>query len=98
MTELPRIVEATPLEKRWLRLRFSDGLIQDVNLGPVFDRGGLFSPIRDDQTVFERVRVNPESWTVEWPGEIDLDPDVLYGSHEAAVGEPLERRVVETAR
>jgi hypothetical protein len=98
LNKLPRIVEATPLEGRWLRLRFTDGLIQDVNLGPVFERGGLFSPIRDDQTVFEQVRVNAESGTVEWPGEIDLDPDVLYGSHEAAVGEPLERRVIETAR
>jgi hypothetical protein len=98
MTPLPRITEAAPLEERWVRLHFTDGLVQDVNLGPVFQRGGVFSAIRDDRSVFEQVRVNPESGTVEWPGEIDLDPDVLYGTHEPADDRPLERRIVETAR
>jgi hypothetical protein len=31
-------------------------------------------------------------------GKILLDRDVLYGSHEPAGSEPLERRVVETTR
>jgi hypothetical protein len=35
-------------------------------------------------TIFEQVRVNPETQTVEWPGEVDLDPDVLDGRHEPA--------------
>jgi len=98
MTALPRITEAAPLEGRWVRLHFSDGLVQDVNLAPVFERGGVFSEIRDDRSVFEQVRVNPESGTVEWPGEIDLDPDVLHGSDEPADDRPLERRIVEAAR
>lgn len=98
MTALPRITEAAPLEGRWVRVHFTDGLVQDVNLAPVFERGGVFAAIRDDRSVFEQVRVNPESGTVEWPGEIDLDPDVLYGTHEPADDRPLERRIVETAR
>ena len=98
MTALPRITEAAPLEDRWVRLHFTDGLIQDVNLAPVFARGGVFSAIRDDRSVFEQVRVNPESGTFDWPGEIDLDPDVLFGTHEPADARPLERRIVETAR
>ena len=98
MTALPRITELTPLEERWVRLHFTDGLVQDVDCAPVFERGGVFSAIRDDRSVFEQVRVNPESGTVEWPGEIDLDPDVLYGTHEPADDRPLERRIVETAR
>ena len=84
MNALPRITEAAPLEGRWVRLHFSDGLVQDVNLAPVFERGGVFSAIRDDRSVFDQVRVNPESGTVEWPGEIDLDPDVLYGRRPTA--------------
>jgi hypothetical protein len=98
ITALPRITEAAPLEDRWVRLRFTDGLVQDVNLAPVFERGGVFSAIRDDRSVFEQVRVNTASGTVEWPGEIDLDPDVLYGTDEPADDRPLERRIVETAR
>ena len=63
----------------------------------MFERGGVFSAIRDDRSVFEQVRVHPESGTVEWPGEIDLDPDVLYGTDEPADDRPLERRIVEPA-
>jgi hypothetical protein len=36
--------------------------------------------------LFEQVAVNRETGTVEWPGEVDLDPEVLYGSLEPAWG------------
>src|SRR3954453_14713247 len=98
MTALPRITEAAPLEGRWVRLHFTDGLIQDVNLAPVFERGGVFSAIRDDRSVFEQIRVNPESGTVELRGGIDLLPDVLSGTEDPVDDQPLERRIVETAR
>ena len=42
-------------------------------------RGGVFARVRDDRSVFEQVRVKPGSRTIEWPGDVDLDPDVLYG-------------------
>ena len=90
MSTEPRITVAAPLEGRWVRLHFSDGLVQDVNLAPVFERGGVFSAIRDDRSVFEQVHVNPESGTVEWPSEIDLDPDVLYW--RSATSRVAERR------
>ncbi len=96
MTELPRITEATPLHGRWIRLRFSDGVVQEVNLAPVFADGLLFAAIRDDDQVFAQVRVSEESGTVEWPGGIDLDPDVLYGTFDPEVGLPLERRVIQS--
>ena len=83
---------------RWIRLRFTDGVVQDVDLGPVFVRGGVFEAIRDDDDVFAQVRVSETTGTVEWPGDVDLDPDVLYGTHEPAVNGPLERRTVEPAR
>ena len=98
MSTEPRITAAAPLDGRWVRLHFTDGLVQDVNLAPVFERGGVFTAIRDDRSVFEQVRVNPESGTVEWPGEIDLDPDVLYGCDEPADDRPLVGRIVEAAR
>jgi hypothetical protein len=46
----------------------------------------------EQRAVFEQVAVNPESGTVEWPGEVDLDPEVLYGRYEPASGHPIERR------
>jgi hypothetical protein len=50
--------------------------------------------ISDDRHLFEQVRPKPDSRTIEWPGEVDLDPDVLYGTHEPASGIRIARRVV----
>jgi Protein of unknown function (DUF2442) len=86
MSELVKIRDVEPLEGHWLRLSFSDGAVKDVDVSELLARGGVFSPIRDRRDVFEQVRVNPETQTIEWPGEVDLDPDVLYGNFEPASG------------
>ena len=97
MTEVIHIVEATPLEGRWVRLRFSDGAVKDVDLEPILDKGGVFEEIRDDRAAFERLFVDPESKTLAWPGDVDLDAAVLYGHFEPATGEKLTRRTVQPA-
>src|SRR5579875_2979946 len=94
MTDLIKITRVEPLEERWLRLWFSDGAVKDVDLGELFARGGVFARIRDDRATFEQVRVNPESRTIEWPGEVDLDPEVLYGRHDPASGAAITRRTI----
>jgi hypothetical protein len=53
----------------------------------------VFSAVRDDREIFERVRVKPDSRTIEWPGEVDLDPEVLYGRFEAGSGVKITRTV-----
>lgn len=42
----------------------------------------------------EQVRVKPESRTIEWPGGVDLDPDVLDGRAAPTSGAVIERRTV----
>lgn len=91
MTGLIKITHVDPLHDRWLRLWFSDGAVKDVDLSGLLSRGGVLARIRDDRSVFEQVRVKPESQTIEWPGEIDLDPDVLYGRAQPASGGRIER-------
>ena len=39
--------------------------------------GGVFERLRDPEE-FAKVRVQHEFGTVEWPGDVDLDPDGLY--------------------
>lgn len=94
MTELIHITAVQPLQEHWLRLTFSNGAIKDVDVGEVLAGGGVFAPIRTDRELFERVRVNPESRTIEWPGEVDLDPQVLYGAYEPASGVRITRQTV----
>lgn len=93
MTGLISIEQVEPLSDHWLRLTFSDGAVKDVDVGVVLARGGVFAPIRDDRALFEKVRVNPETRTIEWPGKVDLDAQVLYGRFEPE-GLTLTRRAV----
>lgn len=94
MSELSKIIAVEPLDGYWLRLTFSDGALIDADLGELLARGGVFSPIYERRDVFVQVRVNPESRTIEWPGEVDLDADVLYGRFEPASGVNITRRIL----
>jgi hypothetical protein len=94
VSDLIKIERAEPSGDFWLRISFSDGAVKDVDVANVLSRGGVFAAIRERRELFEQVRVNPETETIEWPGEIDLDPEVLYGRFEPASGVTLERRAV----
>lgn len=94
MSEIIFVTEVEPLEGYRIRATFSDGAIKEIDLGELFAAGGVFEPIRSRRELFEQVRVNPESRTVEWPGEDDLDPEVLYGRYEPASGHRIERRTI----
>jgi hypothetical protein len=89
-------VSAVPLAGEWIRVEFSDGAIHDIGVGDLLSRGGVFERVREDRGLFEQVRVNPDSRAVEWPEEIDLDSEVLYGLYESASGTRFERRVVRS--
>lgn len=75
-----RIVKVTWLGDHRLLLEFNDGLIRDVEI----HRGlrGVFG-VLDDEDVFSQVSVDASIGTVVWPGNLDLDPDVLYGASES---------------
>ncbi len=67
-----------------LWLSFTDGSEGRVNLAHLVGRG-VFAAWNDVRN-FEQVRVDPKTRTVCWPGDIDLDPDVLYAQ---ATGKPM---------
>jgi len=91
------VTQVEPLSGHWVRLSFGDGAVHEVDLAGLLAAGGVFTVIRDDRATFEAVAVNPEFGTIEWPGEVDLDPDVLRGDQRPASGAELPRRVVQPA-
>ena len=91
------VTHVEPLAGHWLRLTFADGAIHEVDLEGLLQAGGVFALIRDDRDVFGAVSVDREFGTIVWPGEIDLDPDVLRGDQPSASGRALPRRVVQPA-
>lgn len=94
MRELIHITDVEPLEGLSIRATFCDGAVKDLDLSDLLSAGGVFARVRDSREIFELVAVNPDTGTVEWPGEVDLDPEVLYGLYEPASGHRIGRRVV----
>lgn len=94
MTEIINVTDVEALEGLRIRAAFSNGAVKEIDLSDLMARGGVFAPIREHREVFERVHVNPETRTVEWPNEVDLDPEVLYGLFEPASGVRIGRRTV----
>jgi hypothetical protein len=92
--DLISVTDVEPREGYWLRVTLSDGSVKDIDLGELLARDGVLAGVRDDRHLFEQVRVKPGSRTIERPGEVDLDPDVLYGTYEPASGIRITRRVV----
>jgi hypothetical protein len=96
MTEIIRVTDVEPLDGLSIRVAFSDGAVKEVDLSELMAAGGVFKSIRERREVFEQVHVNSESHTVEWPDEVDLDPDVLYGHFEPASGAKIKRRTIRS--
>lgn len=94
MSELIKIEHVEPLDAYWLRLAFSDGAVKDVDVSEIITLGGVFKEIREQRELFNQVRVNPETHTIEWPGGVDLDAQVLYGRFEPDGGVRIARRLV----
>lgn len=69
-----RITSARPLSGFWVELTLSDGSSVERDLEDLM-RGPVFEAIRTDRAMFALLRVR--RGTVEWPGDIDLDPAVL---------------------
>jgi hypothetical protein len=96
-TSRTTITKVEPLAGRWLRLTFADGAVHEVDVAELLSAGGVLAPIRDEREVFEAVTVDPEFGTIAWPGDVDLDPDVLRGDQSPASGRALPRRVIQPA-
>ena len=96
MNEIIKVTAVEPLDGHWVRLTFTDGAVKDVDLGAIFERGTVFAVIRENRALFEQVRVNAETGTIQWPGDVDHDAAVLYGRFEPASGVTVPRRAVRS--
>jgi hypothetical protein len=88
MSALPRVISVVVRGHYELRLTFSDGVVRDVDLSRLRERGSIFEPLRDPD-YFAQVVVDPEAGTIVWPNGADLDPLVLHGDFEPAVDEQI---------
>ena len=59
-----------------LALEFEDRSQQVIDFEPVL-YGQLFGPLRDI-ALFEKVELDPEVGTIQWPNGADFDPETLH--------------------
>ncbi|HEY1378626.1 MAG TPA: DUF2442 domain-containing protein [Gemmataceae bacterium] len=71
---LVRIRHVEPLDGYRLRLSLTDGRVVERDVLPLFV-GPAFDRVRTDPWLFAQAGV--VHGTVAWPGDVDLDPDVL---------------------
>jgi hypothetical protein len=61
-----------------VRIVFADGEVRDVDITPLLNTPA-FAPLCD-QALFEQVKIDEQTGTISWPGDVDLDPDVIYAA------------------
>ena len=64
------------IENYILRITFNSGDVKLVDLASEL-YGPVFEPLVDSQ-FFKKVRVNPETNTIEWPNGADFAPEFLF--------------------
>jgi hypothetical protein len=74
----PEIVAVIARPEHTVRIVFADGEVRDVDVTPLLDTPA-FSPLRNP-ALFEQVKIDEQTGTIVWPGDVDLDPDVIYAA------------------
>jgi hypothetical protein len=69
------VSDVKPLEDYELDLTFSDGLHKLFDMRPIIERYSVFAPLKE-LDVF--MRGHSDGYSVVWPGDIDISPDLLY--------------------
>lgn len=59
-----------------IEVRFTDGTTQTIDFEPIL-YGEFYGPLRD-QSLFNRVRIDHEVYTLVWPNGADFDPETLH--------------------
>ena len=75
---MPRVTHVHYLKDYQLELTFTTGEIGMIDFSNDVQRfSGVLAVLRD-KSIFAQAKVDFESGTLVWPGDLDLDPDVLY--------------------
>jgi Protein of unknown function (DUF2442) len=80
-----RLLEAKPTKGCNVWLRFEDGVAEEVDFSFLLDYEGVFLPLREPE-FFRQARIDHGGITVEWPGEVDFDPEAVYRRTKEAAG------------
>ncbi len=73
-----RVVAVQAVGPTSLRVSFDDGVSGELDMDTYLQWDGVFAALKADPTLFAQVFADPESGTVAWPGNIDIDSEALH--------------------
>jgi hypothetical protein len=74
---LPRIASVVLIERKRVRVAWRDGRATTVDLAPVIQSHRAFIPLREDDDLFQTLRVNEDGNAICWDDEIELSAEWL---------------------
>ncbi len=74
---IPKVKSVTPLPNLKIDVTFQDGVTGVIDIGKSLKLIGVLEPLKDPE-FFALVHIGKLSKSVTWPGELDLDPVMLY--------------------
>jgi hypothetical protein len=80
----PKLKKAEVVHDYVVRLSYADGVVAEVDLGYLTERGPIFEPLRQPE-YFRRLRASRDANTIVWPNGADVAPETLYAAAEEAV-------------
>ena len=95
---IPKVVQVLPVSDFTVYVYFLDGAIRALDVKPLLEKGGVFTPLRDEETFRNSLTVlnDTAAWDLDGNRDpstcIDLDPCELY-DHCPAVEDPLNDAV-----
>ncbi len=73
-----RVVAVQAVGPTSLRVTFDDGVSGELDMDTYLQWDGVFAALKTDPPLFAQVFADPESGTVAWPGDIDIDSEALH--------------------
>ncbi len=71
-----KIVKATCVRPYIIEVQFSDGTEKRIDLEPLL-HGEMYGALKD-KSLFQRLEVDSEVGTIQWPNGADFDPALIY--------------------
>lgn len=71
-----RLREATYAGEYRVHVRFDKALEADIDFSDMLQHP-FFAPLKDKQ-LFAQVKVNDEVHVLQWPGDIDMAPEITF--------------------
>ena len=87
------VLEATYLSDYRIKVRFENGQVKVVDLGPHLE-GHIFEPLKNIK-YFQRLSINQDIDTVTWPNHADFSPDFLYEIAKEISEQPASKEIRE---